>query len=335
MNYASLSLMIILLVVFLCCSAFFSGSETALMAISRPRLRYIAKTKPRATKTVEGILRKPERLIGTILLGNNLVNVAMSAIATAIAISFWGDKGIVYVTVVLTFIILIFAEITPKVYAKYYNERVSMMSAPILRVIMALFNPVVVVVTFLASKILLLIGANISKIKRPLLTEEEIKSYVQMGREDGAITPEEQKMLARVFTMNDKMVSDIMIPKNKMTVIDFGSSIEQILKTIQQNGYSRLPVSKGKDMDIIGFIHSKDLVNFIATKNTITLKKVMRPPYFVAVDKKIDAQLRSFKAKRLHQAIVLDKEGEVVGLITLEDILEELVGSIQDEYDRV
>lgn len=333
MNHISISLIIIALLLLLCFSAFFSGSETALMAVSRRRLRYLAKTKPKEVSTVEGILRKPERLIGAILLGNNLVNVAMAAIATVIAVSFWGERGVAYVTVVLTLIILIFAEITPKVYAKYYNERVSMMIAPILRVLMAIFSPVVIAVTFLASKILSIAGVDISKTKRPLLSEDELKAYVQMGLDDGAITLEEQKMLSRVFTMNDKEVSEIMVPRNKMTVIDFGSSTEQISRTIQQSGYSRLPVSKGKDMDIIGFIHAKDLVGFASTKKTGSLKKIMRQPYFIPGDKKIDAQLRSFKAKRLHQAIVLDKGGEVIGLITLEDILEELVGSIRDEHD--
>ena len=314
-------------------SAFFSGSETALMAVSRLRLRHIAKTNPRKVNTVEAVLQNPERLIGTILLGNNLVNVAMSAIATSLAISFWGESGIAYVTGLLTLAILIFAEVTPKVYAKYFNERVSFASAPILKVVMTIANPVVVVVSFLASKLLLLLGVDVSKIESPLLTEEEIKTVIQVGRDEGAITADERKMLTRVFTLNDKTVAEIMVPRNKMSVLNINSTIQEIVKTTIKTGYSRFPVSRGNNMDIIGFIHVKDLVRLSTSGKPVPLSRIMRPPYFVSADQRIDAQLRSFKARRLHQAVVLDEEGEIIGLVTLEDILEELVGSIQDEYD--
>ncbi len=334
MSSLPILVMLILLLLLLCLSAFFSGSETALMAINRLRLAHIAKTEPKRAKIVEHVLKKPEQLIGTILLGNNLANVAMSAIATALAISFCGETGIAYVTGVLTLVILVFAEITPKVYSKYFNERVSLITAPILRTIITLFNPVVIAVTFLANKILLLLDVNVSKIKRPLLTEDEIRTYIQLGQDDGAITAEEKKMLSRVFTLNDKTVEEVMMPRDRMTVLDIDAPIEQIMKTVLDKGYSRFPVTKGKDMDIIGFIHTKDLLKLINAKKSVSLRKIIRPPYFISDDKKIDAQLRSFKAKRLHQAVVLNREGEIVGLITLEDILEELVGSIQDEHDQ-
>ena len=325
--------MLVLLIVLLAFSAFFSGSETALMAISRLRLAHLAKTKPLRAKLVERILHKPERLIGTILLGNNLVNVSMSAIATAFAISLWGQRGIVYVTGILTIAILIFAEITPKVYAKYFNERVSFLTAPLLNGIMIFFNPVVVAVTYITNKLLLLIGVDVSKMKRPLMTEDEIKVCIEMGWDEGAISAEERKMLSRVFTLNDKTVGDVMVPKEKMTVLDVNASTHETMNAIIKTGYTRFPVKSGKEQDIIGFMHAKDLFHLTETGRTASLKKILRPPYFVADVKKIDTQLRSFQGRKLHQAVVLDKEGKVVGLITLEDILEELVGSIQDEHD--
>ena len=333
MGEANLMLMLILLIVLLGFSAFFSGSETALMAISRLRLRHLAEKKPRRAGIVERILKKPEKLIGTILLGNNLVNVAMSAIATALAISFWGERGIAYVAVILTIVILIFAEITPKVYAKYFNERISFIIAPILNVIMSILNPVVVAVTYISNKVLLLIGVDVSKIKRPLMTEEEIQTCIKMGWDEGAITAEERKMLSLVFTLNDKTVAEVMVPKKKMTALDLNSSISDLSKTIIRTGYSRFPLKKGNDLEIVGFVHGKDILQFLDSKKPVSLKKIMRPPYFVSADKKIDAQLRSFQARKLHQAVVLDNEGKVAGLITLEDILEELVGSIHDEHD--
>lgn len=326
-------LMLVLLIVLLGLSAFFSGSETALMAISRLRVTHLAKTKPIRAGLVERLLKKPERLIGTILLGNNLVNVAMSAIVTASAISLWGQKGIAYVTVVLTIVILIFAEITPKVYAKYFNERVSFLTAPLLNGIMIFFNPVVVAVTYVTNKILLLVGVDVRKMKRALMTEDEIRTCIKMGWDEGAITAEERKMLSRVFTLNDKTVGDMMVPQERMAVLDVNASTGETKKAIMKTGYTRFPVKEGDDLQIIGFIHAKDLFQLGDDGQPISFKKVLRPPYFVAADETIDSQLRSFQARKLHQAVVLDSEAKVVGLITLEDILEELVGSIQDEHD--
>jgi putative hemolysin len=308
MEQGNLIFMLVLLVVLLVLSAFFSGSETALMAISRLRLRHLAETKPRRTGIVERILKKPEKLIGTILLGNNLVNVAMSAIATALAISFWGERGIAYVAAILTLVILIFAEITPKVYAKYFNERISFIAAPILNVIMFILNPVVVAVTYISNKVLFLIGIDVTKIKMPLMTEEEIQTCIKMGWDEGAITAEERKMLSRVFTLNDKSVAEVMVPKEEMAVLDFNASIAELSKIILRTGYSRFPVKKGNDLEIVGFVHGKDILLFIDEKKPISLRKIMRPPYFVSADKKIDAQLRSFQAGKLHQAVVLDKQ---------------------------
>jgi len=324
---------LIILVALLASSAFFSGSETALMALSRLRLRHLAETKPIRARLVERILRRPERLIGTILLGNNLVNVAMSALATALAIRFWGERGIAYVTVVLTVAILLFAEITPKVYAKYFNERVSFLTAPILNVVMVLFNPVVLAVTYVSRRILRLIGVDVSKVKGPLITEEEIKTCIKMGWDEGAITTEERKMLSRVFTMNDKTVSEVMVPKDKMTMLDMDASVREILRIILKTGYSRFPIRKKDDFGTVGFIHAKDVFRLMEGKKPRSVKTIVRPSYFVPGDRKIDAQLRSFQKEKLHQAVVLDSEGRVIGLVTLEDILEELVGSIQDEHD--
>ena len=333
MDGLSIAPLIILLIVLLACSAFFSGSETALMAVNRLRLKQLEKKHRSAVHIVSRILEKPERLISTILLGNNLVNVAMSAIATAIAISLWGDSGIIYVTVILTVIILIFAEITPKVYAKYHNDRISLIAAPVLRIIMVIFHPFVVAFTFVARYILLALGIDINKTKRPLVTEAEVKTLIQMGWEDGSITADEKRLLSRVFTMNDLTVGDIMIPGKKMVILSSDTPVAQALKTIRKKGFSRYPVSRGKSREIIGFIHAKDLLGRSGAGKLGTLHRVIRPAYFIPDDKKIDVQLRAFKARKLHQAVVLDGNGEVIGLVTLEDILEQMVGSIQDEYD--
>ena len=326
-------LIFIILVALLGLSAFFSGSETALMAISRLRLRHLSETKPRRVKLVERILKNPERLIGTILLGNNLVNVAMSALATVFAISIWGERGIVYVTGVLTLLILIFAEITPKVFAKHFNEPVSFIVAPILNIIMIIFHPIVFLVVYISNKILFLMGIDVTRIESPPLTEEEIMTYIKIGWGDGAITTNERQMLSQVFTLNDKTVGEVMIPKERMITLDADASLEEIFSVILKTGHSRFPIRRGPHPDIIGFIHAKDLFRLMEEKRSDSIADIIRPPYFVDENKKIDAQLRSFQGRKLHQVIVRSPEGSVVGMITLEDILEELVGSIQDEHD--
>ena len=326
-------MLFIILVILLGMSAFFSGSETALMAISKIRLKHLGETKPRRVKIVEHLLNKPEKLIGTILLGNNLVNVAMSALATVFALSLWGEKGIVYVTVVLTLAILIFAEITPKVYARYFNERLSMFSAPILKVIMTAFNPVIVAVTYISTKILALIGVDVTKVENSLFTEAEVKTCIKLAWDEGSITADERKILSRVFALNDKSVEDIMVPRGKMAIIDIDSPVEDVVAVILKTGCSRFPVSKGEKQDIVGFLHGKDVFKLFDEKRQVSIKKITRPPYFIPADRTIDSQLRNFQVKRLHQAVVLDRSSRPVGLVTLEDILEELVGAIQDEHD--
>ena len=321
------------LVVLLGCSAFFSGSETALMALSKLRLQRLTETMPGRARIVKMVLDEPERLIGTILLGNNLVNVAMSALATALALSLWGEKGIAYVTVILTLAILIFAEITPKVYAKYFDERVSLITAPILHVVMTVAHPIVVIVTYASTIILRLVGIDVKRLKRPLFTEAEIRTCINMAWDDGAISTHERKMLSRVFTLNDKSVEEIMVPQNRMAVLSINDPVEKIIAVIVKTGYSRFPVSHGKNGDIIGSIHAKDIFHLIDAHKPVSVKNILRPPYFISAGTAIDSQLRSFQALRLHQAVIRDSSGTTIGLITLEDILEELVGAIRDEHD--
>ena len=324
----------LILVVFLGCSAFFSGSETALMAISRLRLKLLGESKPRRAAMVEKVLKNPEKLIGAILLGNNLVNVAMSAIATVLAISLWGEKSIIYVAAILTVVILIFAEITPKVYAKYFNERVSMVTAPILNVIMWIANPAVTVVTYVSRKLLLTLGVDTSAVEKPLMTEAEIHACINMGWDEGAITRREKKMLTNVFTLNDKTIGEIMIPESRMKTLHIKAPVKEAIKTVLETGFTRFPVRGEDSGQIIGFIHAKDLFRLLETDPSESLSEIIRPPEFVSADTKIDRQLRRFKRRKVHLAVALAPAGKVVGLVTLEDILEELVGSIRDEHDE-
>ena len=198
---------------------------------------------------------------------------------------------------------------------------------------MIAFNPVIVGVTYISTRLLSLLGIDVSKIKRPLFTESEVRTCIKMARDDGSITDEERKMLSRVFTLNDKSVKEVMVPREKMVVLHENDSLQNTRVTINKTGFSRFPVSRGKNLDIIGFMHAKDILLLTDKKESISIKSLIRPALFIPFDKKIDTQLRSFQEERLHQAVVLDEKGKVMGLITLEDIVEELVGAIKDEYD--
>jgi len=323
-----------LLILLLGFSAFFSGSETALMAVSKLRLTSLEKEQPFRARLIEKTLRKPEKLIGTILLGNNLVNVAMSALATVFAVSLWGEEGIIYVTVLLTLAILIFAEITPKVYARYYNERVSLFTIPVLVIIMKMFAPVTALVTAISTKLLLLVGVNIARVKRPLFTEAELQSCIKMAWDDRMITTQERQMLSRVFTLNDKQVRDVMVPEKEAVFLHAKDRLADVIEKVNRTGYSRFPVLDSKGEKVIGFVHGKDILRLRRDRQDETrIKSVMRPPYVIPGDRTIDVQLRQFQTRKLHQGVVLDHSGAIAGIVTLEDILEELVGAIQDEHD--
>lgn len=327
---------LLLIFVLIGLSAFFSGSETALMAASRLRLRYLSETRPQDRKRieqVETILKDPDRLIGTILLGNNLVNISMSALATALILPVYGDEGILYVTVVLTLVILIFAEITPKVYAKHFSERVSIVTAPVIRLIMRISLPAVLFVTFVSRGILRLVGLETGKRKRSLFTEAVLQTCIKMAWDDGGITTDERRLLSRVFTLNDRSVGDIMVPVHSMTVLPFDATLEDIVRTVIRTGFSRFPVTKGTGRDIVGIVHTKDILRFTGASRFFSMNRILRAPVFIPVSRKIDVQLRLFQTWKLHQAIVLDERGKVAGLVTLEDIVEELVGAIEDEHD--
>jgi putative hemolysin len=323
---------IILLIVLLGASAFFAGSETALMAVSRLRLRQLRRDHPRRVGIVEGILRRPDRLISTVLLGNNLVNIGMSALATAAAISLWGDRGVIYVTVGLTIIILIFADITPKVYARYHSDRVSLLAGPVLRGMMAVSRPIVAAATWAAGRVLQLAGIRLREAPPGTVTEAEVKAMINLGREDRGITAAEQAMLNRVFTLNDRTIRDVMVPRDRMVTLNAGDTIDHTLAVIRRTGFTRYPVRDKDGGEFIGALHAKDLLGKTGRRQ-LKSTGIIRPLYLAPEGRTIDIQLRSFKRRRIHQALAVDGNDAVTGLVTLEDILEEMVGSIEDEFD--
>lgn len=312
-------------------SAFFSGSETALMAIDRLRVRYLAEKGRPGARRLEQLLEKPERLLSAILIGNNLVNIMVSVFAAALLIELFGGRGELMTILILTPILLIFAEILPKTLAATYPEPVAFAVLHPIRLIMWLLKPVVGVIGGLSRFFARLFRGEVD---RPLISEDEIRSIIEFGEQSGVVHTEKRRMLHGVFDLAAMRVRDVMVPRTEVVGIEVSTPYSEVIGLCATARHSRFPVYDG-DLDrVVGIIHSKDVLSYIDRPSDFSLRAVARPPYFVPEAKPIESLLQAFRRKHLHLAVVVDEYGGVEGIVTLEDIVEEIVGEIQDEYDE-
>lgn len=311
-------------------SAFFSGSETALMSLDRLRVKYLVQKKRPGADHLEALLAQPDRLLGTLLVGNNLVNIAASVFATTLFVELFAERGELFTILILTPVLLIFSEVSPKAYAARFPEKVSFaVLRPILAVLW-LLAPVVWLVTAIPRVMNRLFG---SEAARTALSEDEIRSIITMGEETGVVAREQRRMLHGVFELAQIRVRDVMIPRTEVVGIEVGSSFEEALQIARESRHSRFPVYEESLDSIIGIIHSKEILDYVGRAEDFSLRRLARPPYFVPESKRIETLLQSFRRKRVHLAVVVDEYGGVEGIVTLEDIVEQIVGEIQDEYD--
>lgn len=325
-------LLSILLFVLFLLSAFFSGSETALMSINHWRIHHLAKKNKKAS-LVADVLDEPGKLIGTLLFCNNLVNVAASSIATAFLLSLFGQKGIVYATILMTVLLLIFAEITPKTLANYYPEKISFFGIRFIHFLIIIFYPMISLFTWITETLLHLM--NMGKPPEGLsITEEEVETILELGTKSGAIEPEQQEMLTGVLDLDQITVKEIMVPFKEVISMKYETSYFQALEIIKNTNFSRYPVYKDNIDNIVGFIHVRDLLLWSDLVSKFHLKEILRLPLFIPDSKPVQNQLVDFKKQRIHLNFVINEYGEVIGIVTLEDILEEIVGEIEDEHDR-
>jgi magnesium and cobalt exporter, CNNM family len=324
----------IILIVLLLLSGFFSSAETALFSISRTKARHLAKVPGRANALIKQMKDDPHRLLSTILIGNNVVNVAASAIATRLAIDLFHSYAIGSgqsfaigaVTGVMTFLILVFGEVIPKSTATRNSVLIARMVIHPIYWCSILFRPVVLFLDFIPK-----ITGKIKK--TPSVTEEELMTFVEAVEEEGEIKEQEKELIHNIFEFDDTNASEIMTPRADMFVIEADGPLD--LKTIAESGFTRIPVIEESIDNVVGILNVKDLLAYQAKGETISdVRRVMRPPYFVPEHKKLDSLLGQFKKRKTHMAIVVDEHGGVSGLITLEDALEELVGEIRDETDK-
>jgi CBS domain containing-hemolysin-like protein len=318
---------IFILVVLLFFSGFFSSAETALFSISRVKARHLGKMAGRTNLLIMRMKEDPHRLLATILIGNNLVNIGASSLATALALDYFQDRAVGIVTGVMTFLILVFGEIFPKSIATRNNILISKIVILPIFWLSILFFPLIKFLDFIPK----LTG----KIKRtPTVTEEELLTFVEVVEEEGEIKEEEKELIHNIFEFDDTNAYEIMTPRADMYVIDVDDELR--VHEIVKSGFSRIPVIRGDIDHVVGILNIKDLFMRHLTANApLDVRQLMQPPYFVPENKKLDSLLRQFKRRKSHLAIVVDEHGGVAGLITLEDVLEEIVGEISDETDKV
>lgn len=315
-------------------SGFFSGSETALTSVSRAKIHKLKMEGNRKAIKVNELHDDKERLIGSILLGNNVVNIAASALATALAIELVGQSGVLIATAIMTVLVLIFAEVLPKTYAVRHSEQVALLVSPVLSIIIQILSPFTKAVQFIVNKVIALMGTNEME---EMSGVDVLRGTVEMYHEEGNFLTEDKNMLSGIFDLGDTEVIDIMIQRGDIASINIESDIDDIIRSVANCPHTRLPVYEGNQDNVIGILHAKDLFQSIYDKSTdcpqLDIREILREPWFVPETITLKNQLKAFQECRKHIALVVDEYGSVTGLITLEDILEEVVGDIEDEHD--
>lgn len=323
-----IQLLVLLVLIFL--SGFFSSAETALTTCNRVRMRTLEEEGNKSAATVNKILEKYGKMLSSILIGNNIVNLSASALATTLAMKIHLAVGIA--TLILTVVVLILGEIVPKTWAAASAEKMSLRYSNIIYALMILFTPVIFLIEKISKGILFLLHIDPDK-KTSAMTENELKTYVDVSHEDGVIESEEREMIYNVFDFSDALAKDIMIPRINMVTVDAEATYDDVLKIFRESMYTRIPVYQDDNDNIVGLINIKD---FILQENTTDfhIKNIMRDAHYTYEFKKIADLMYEMREKTMNVAFVLNEYGATVGMITLEDLLEEIVGEIRDEYDE-
>mgnify|MGYP002624016041 FL=1 len=319
-------------------SAFFSGSETALTAASRPRLHNLAQTGNHRANTVNDLWHEKEHLIGALLLGNNLVNILASALATSVMIAWFGEAGVVYATLAMTALVLIFAEVLPKTYALQNADRTALAVAPIMRVVVTLLKPASLVIQMVVRAALSIFGIEVRHALTAEASEEQLRGAIDLHQGEGEEERHEREMLRSILDLGDVWVEEIMVHRKDVVAIDIDLPPARIVEEVLASPFTRLPLWREDPDNIVAVLHVKALLRAVqAAGNDLEKLDVMAiasPPWFIPETTDLLSQLQAFRSRHEHFAIVVDEYGEMLGIVTLEDILEEIVGDISDEHDE-
>lgn len=322
---------LVLVVVCLVLSAFFSSSETALTTVNLIRIRNLADNGDKAAAWVLKARRDQSKMLGTILIGNNVVNLSASSMLTVLVTDVFGSQAVGAATGVLTLLVLLFGEITPKTIATLEAEKNALRFARVICLLMTILTPVIFVVNLLSGGVLRLLGVDPNK-PTDSITEDELRTIVEVGHEKGVIESEEKEMINNVFDLGDSVARDIMVPRIDMSFVDVEASYEELMEIFRRDHYTRLPVYEDNTDNVIGIINMKDLI-LLEDRAAFSVRDYLRQPLFTFESKKLSELMIEMRKTSNNIVIVLDEYGATAGLITLEDILEEIVGDIRDEFD--
>jgi Mg2+/Co2+ transporter CorB len=335
MDWFSFAIVVALLLV----SAFFSASETALTGASRASMLRLASQGRSDALIVAGLMDRRERMIGALLLGNNIANIGASALATGVFTAWFGDIGVLYATGVMTVLVVIFAEVLPKTIAINAPDRTSLMVARPIQVIVMLLGPLLVVVEELVRGLTKLLGIRIGANQPILSPTERLRGAVDLIHHEGGVEKQDRDMLGGLLDLRELEVSDVMVHRTEMVTINADLPAEELVREVLASEYTRIPLWRDKPENIIGVLHAKDLLRAIRVSDgdmaSIDVSAIALPPWFVPEMRSVSEQLKAFRRRKTHFALVVDEYGEVEGMVTLEDILEEIVGDISDEHDVV
>jgi len=324
---------IITISVLIVLSAFFSGSETALISVSKVHIRHLADSGNKKAAVLIKLLENPEEFLTAILIGNNIVNITAAVLAADAALRTFGSSGIAIATGVMTLFILVFSEVFPKTLASRHSESISLLVAKPIRTVIYILNPVIWVLTEFINFLIVLFGGK-ERVKHPFVTEEKIKMMLRVGEKEGTIEKHEREIIHNVFEFSDSKAIDVMTPKENMVCIEESKTLDTALALINESGHSRIPVYKNTFDNIIGMIYAKDFLKFKDSDlSRIKVRQILRPILVVKAGRKISIILKELQQKKMNISVVLDDSKKVIGLVSIEDILEELVGEIFDEYD--
>ncbi|MEY8334056.1 hemolysin family protein [Lachnospiraceae bacterium 47-T17] len=323
---------LLILIVLLCLSAFFSSAETAFTTANRIYMRTLAQEGDKRAQRVLDITENSGKMLSAILIGNNVVNLSSASLATTLATRMFGSTAAGVATGILTLLILIFGEISPKTIATLRADKLSLKFSGIIQCLMTVLTPVIFVVNWLAQHFLCLVGVRPGEEVRAM-TEEELRTIVDVGQESGVIEDKERDMIHNLFDFGDDKAKEVMIPRIDMCFVDVDSTYEQLLAIYRDSYYSRLPVYEESTDNVIGILNMKDVLAFEGSREELSIRALMREPFFTYEYKNTYELFMEMKEKAVNLAVVLDEYGVTAGLITMEDLLEEIVGEIRDEYD--
>ncbi|MDO8747659.1 MAG: hemolysin family protein [Candidatus Omnitrophota bacterium] len=320
--------MVIILIALAVISFFFSAAEASHISLNKIRARHLADKGVKGANSVLRLVTKLDRVVAAILIGNNFVNVAISSLVTVMLVSVFGPNwGAALSTFLVTMFILVFCEITPKTIAIRYSEKTALYTAPFLEVFIRAFDSLINFFIGTSNLILRLFGEK-PQARSPLITEEELRLMIEIGKEEGVLSDEERKMLHRIFEFGDTKVGSVMVAKERITAIDKNSNPEQLLDILVEEGHARIPVYEGSVDTIVGIIYARDLLYVWKNKGLVVTTDLIHPAYYVSANKRVNELLREFQLKHIQMAIVRDDNQKTLGLVTLEDLIEEIVGEI-------